>query len=62
VDGVETGRKFTFHDFMGIGAFTGKKKNFYTGIRIAHYSNGNIFPDNDGVMIPLTFNVGYALK
>jgi hypothetical protein len=62
LDGVGIGRKFTFHDFMGIGAFTGKKKNVYAGIRIAHYSNGNIFPENDGVMIPLTFNIGYALK
>lgn len=62
VDDVELGRKFTFHDFMGIGAFAGKNRKLHAGIRIAHYSNGNIFPENDGVMIPLTFNLGYVLK
>ncbi len=62
LDDIRTGKKFTFHDFMGIGAFAGKSRNLYAGIRIAHYSNGNIFPENDGVMIPLTFNLGYVLK
>jgi len=62
VDNVPLGRKFTFHDFMGIGVFTGKNKKLHAGIRIAHYSNGNIFPENDGVKIPLTFNLGYVLN
>jgi hypothetical protein len=60
LDDIELGRRFTFHDFMGIGAFAGKNRNIYAGIRIAHYSNGNLFPQNDGVMIPLTFNLGYC--
>lgn len=60
IDGNNTGKRFTFHDFMGVGAFTGKKRNFNAEIRIAHYSNGNIFPQNVGLMIPLTFNLGYA--
>jgi hypothetical protein len=47
---------------MGVGAYTGKKRNVYAGIRIAHYSNGNLFPQNDGVMIPLIFSVGYAIQ
>jgi hypothetical protein len=59
---VQTGKHFTFHDFMGIGTYAGLKRNIYAGLRIAHYSNGNIFPQNDGVMIPLTFNLGYVLK
>lgn len=62
IDTVKTGKKFTFHDFMGVGAFVGKKRNIYTGIRIAHYSNGNLFPQNDGVMIPLTFSLGYTIN
>lgn len=61
LDGIKLGEKFTFYDFMGIGAFTGKNKQLYTGIRIGHFSNGNLFPYNDGVMIPLTFQVGYVL-
>ncbi len=60
LDDVELGRKFTFHDFMGIGMIAGPARKVYAGIRIAHYSNGNIFPQNDGVMIPLTFNFGYC--
>lgn len=62
VDNVPLGRKFTFHDFMGIGVFAGKEKRIVGGIRIAHYSNGNLFPQNDGVKIPLTFNLGYVLN
>lgn len=62
VDNVPLGRRFTFHDFMGIGMFAGKNKKLHTGIRIAHYSNGNIFPQNDGVMVPLTLNLGYVLR
>jgi hypothetical protein len=58
IDDKQTGKKFTFYDFMGIGVFAGKKRNINLGLRIAHFSNGNIFPDNDGVKIPLTLNVG----
>ena len=62
IDAEKTGRKFTFYDAMGIGIFTGKKKNLNAGIRIAHFSNGNIFPQNNGVKVPLTFSLGYVLK
>ncbi|MBK7561485.1 MAG: acyloxyacyl hydrolase [Chitinophagaceae bacterium] len=62
IDNERTGKHFTFHDFMGIGIFTGQKKNLNAGIRIAHFSNGNIFPQNDGVKVPLTFSLGYVLK
>ena len=62
VDHKPLGRKFTFHDFMGMGVLTGKNKNIYAGMRIAHYSNGNLFPENEGVKIPLTFNLGYVLR
>ncbi|MEI9943864.1 MAG: acyloxyacyl hydrolase [Chitinophagaceae bacterium] len=60
LDGENTGKQFTFHDFMGIGFFAGKQRSFNFGTRIAHYSNGNLFPDNEGLMIPLTFNLGYS--
>jgi len=59
-DGANTGRRFTFQDFMGMGAFMGSRKNLNAEIRIMHYSNGNIFPENLGYMIPLTFNIGYC--
>ena len=60
IDDHETGRRFTFQDFMGVGVFIGGAKNVNAEIRIAHYSNGNLFPRNAGVTIPLGFNVGYA--
>ncbi|MFZ1857857.1 MAG: acyloxyacyl hydrolase, partial [Chitinophagaceae bacterium] len=62
IDNEKTGRKFTFYDAMGMGIFTGKKKNLNAGLRIAHFSNGNIFPENNGVKVPLTFSFGYVLK
>jgi hypothetical protein len=60
IDEVETGPKFTFQDFMGAGFYFGKKREFNIEVRIAHYSNGNLFPKNEGVMIPMTFNLGYT--
>ncbi len=60
IDDKATGQHFTFYDFMGMGAFTGKKRQLNANIRIAHYSNGNIYPQNDGLKIPLTFQLGYV--
>lgn len=60
IDGNNTGKHFTFQDLLGIGSFIGKNRNINAEIRIGHYSNGNIFPDNDGVKVPLTFCLGYC--
>jgi len=60
LDDLNTGRHFTFQDFMGIGWFAGASRNLSLGVKINHYSNGNIFTQNAGVKIPLTFSVGYA--
>lgn len=60
IDGYKTGPKFTFQDFMGMGLYIGKDRRINTEVRIAHYSNGNLFPENEGVKIPLTFNLGYT--
>lgn len=60
IDSVNTGKHFTFQDLMGIGTFAGKNRHINAEVRIGHYSNGNIFPNNDGVKIPLTFNLGYS--
>ncbi len=60
VDNNKIGKKFTFQDFMGMGINTGKQRKINAEIRIAHYSNGNLFPDNNGVKIPLTFNMGFV--
>ncbi len=60
IDGWDTGRHFTFQDFMGVGMHLGRQRNVNAEVRIGHYSNGNLFPQNAGVTIPLTFNLGYA--
>jgi hypothetical protein len=60
VDGLATGNAFTFQDFMGMGFFVGPSRRLNVGVKINHYSNGNIFTDNAGVKIPYTFNVGYT--
>ncbi|MDR5589392.1 acyloxyacyl hydrolase [Christiangramia sp. SM2212] len=61
LDGLDTGEEFTFQDFMGIGFLFGKGRNYNLDLKIAHYSNGNIFTDNPGVAVPLMLSFGYAL-
>ena len=58
IDGEAAGRAFTFQDFMSAGIFLGKKRRISAEVRIAHYSNGNLFPQNPGVTIPLGFYLG----
>jgi hypothetical protein len=60
LDGEETGRHFTFQDLIGIGSFLGPGRRLNAEINIGHFSNGNIFPDNAGVKVPLTFCFGYT--
>ncbi len=60
LDGHLMGGKFTFQDTMGTGIFFGAKRNFIAEIKIAHYSNGNLYPRNDAVKIPLSLDLGYA--
>lgn len=60
IDGYDTGEKFTFMDNMGAGIFFGDDRRYNAELKIGHYSNGNIFPNNEAVKIPLSLNVGYA--
>jgi opacity protein-like surface antigen len=60
IDGRDTGSHFTFQDFIAIGAFVGPSRHVTVGMKINHYSNGNIFTSNAGVKVPLTVNLGYA--
>jgi hypothetical protein len=60
IDGAVTGKHFTFQDFMGFGFFAGPRRKLNTEVRIVHYSNGNIFPHNPGITVPLNLNVGYT--
>jgi hypothetical protein len=60
LDRLDTGSHFTFQDFMGAGVFLGKHRTMSAGVKINHYSNGNIFTENAGVKIPITLALGYA--
>jgi hypothetical protein len=60
IDNENTGAHFTFQDTMGTGIFFGDKRNYNAEFKIGHYSNGNIFPSNAAVKIPLSLNVGYT--
>ncbi len=61
IDDLETGPRLTYQDFMGAGMFVGRKRNLNFEIRIMHYSNGNIFTENEGVAIPIVFTIGKTL-
>ena len=58
IDGQATGRTFTFQDYMGLGTYWGRKRRVTAEIKIEHYSNGNLFPENPGLTIPLGFYLG----
>lgn len=60
LDGHDTGKHFTFRDFMGIGSFIGHRELLNVEMNIGHFSNGNLFPNNAAVKIPLSFSLGYA--
>jgi hypothetical protein len=60
IDAVGTGGNFTFQDFLGAGVFVGKNRNVSLGLKITHYSNGNLFVDNAALKVPVTLNLGYA--
>ena len=58
IDGRDTGERFTFQDFMGVGAFFGKTRRMNAELGIKHYSNGNIFTTNASIKVPLTLTLG----
>ena len=60
LDGQATGRRFTVQSYMGFGAFIGRNRRVAAGVKINHYSNGNIFTENAGVKVPLTLTLGYT--
>ena len=58
--GRDLGSRFTFQDFMGAGVLVGGARTIALGVKVNHYSNGNVFPENAGVMVPVTFTAGWA--
>ena len=60
IDGIDTGKHFTFQDNMGLGFYIGKSRNYNLEFKIGHYSNGNIFTNNAGVKVPFSMHLGYA--
>jgi hypothetical protein len=60
IDGRETGERFTFQDFIAVGAFFGKTRRLNAEIGVKHFSNGNLFTTNPGIKVPLTLTLGLA--
>ncbi len=60
LDDFQMGSHFTFMDNMGLGAFFGEKRNLNAELKIGHYSNGNIFTENQSVKVPLSLNLGFG--
>jgi len=60
IDGFDTGENFTFMDNMGMGIFFGNDRRYNAELKIGHYSNGNLYPSNDAVKVPLSLNIGYV--
>jgi hypothetical protein len=61
IDDRETGNHlFTFQDALGVGLYLGRRKQVVAGIKISHYSNGNLLGRNPGIAVPVTFELGYA--
>lgn len=58
INAIDLGQRFIFFDTMGFGAFACKNRKLALELRIGHYSNGNMFPSNPGMKIPLTLLVG----
>ena len=61
IDARDTGERFTFQDFIGIGAFFGKARRMNAELGIKHYSNGNIFTANRSEKVPMTFSIWLVL-
>jgi lipid A 3-O-deacylase PagL len=58
LDGHDTGTRFTFQDFMGVGGFLGAARRVNLELGIKHFSNGNLFANNASVKVPLTLLLG----
>ncbi len=58
IDGTDIGKNFIFQDFIGTGVSFGPGHRYNFGVKIMHYSNGNLFPENPGVETPVTFDFG----
>ncbi len=58
VDDKATGKHFTFFDAITLGVIY--QHHLDLGLEMAHYSNGNLFPENPGFCIPLSLRIGYV--
>ncbi len=59
LDRLDLGGRFTFQDFLGGGVVIGAAKRAALGVKINHYSNGNLLPENAAVTVPVTFTLGW---
>mgnify|MGYP003316217875 CR=1 FL=1 len=49
---------FSFQDQLGIGILFNKKPNIDLALKMIHYSNGDVFPINGGIDVPVVVSLG----
>jgi len=56
----DLGGYFIFQDYLGLGLQFGRHPAFDVGMRLVHYSNGDIFTHNAGFDVPVVLYLGYS--
>lgn len=57
---AKLGEHFLFQDFLGLGMQIGHDPALTIGVKLVHYSNGDIFPENNGFDVPIVGFIGIA--
>lgn len=60
LDHQDLGGHISFQDLLGFGVSFGEKRDWDALLTLVHYSNGNLFPKNPGIQVPLVLCLGRA--
>ncbi|MBC61807.1 MAG: hypothetical protein CMP11_05055 [Zetaproteobacteria bacterium] len=52
---------FVFQDQLGLGLSFSNKPSIEISLRIFHYSNGDLFPINGGIDVPIVLGLGFKI-
>ncbi|GAA5215068.1 hypothetical protein GCM10025776_10140 [Corallincola platygyrae] len=50
--------RFSFQAQIGAGVYFGKDLNWLASISYKHFSNANLFNENDGFDVPIVLTIG----
>jgi hypothetical protein len=60
IDGRDTGERFTFQDFMGVGSFIGEARRMNVEAGSKPSWTGNLLSSNASIKVPLTLTFGFT--